>query len=202
MDWRDKKNREKAKAREEKRRKQRERALAKRYEKQKSAPIGGKKKLRTKGARNARYARFRRPVVAKWAQGDRRCSVIGCHNRPGEDGFPIQVDHKLDRENFPEIKEDENNVAVTCGQHNHIDRDSSGRKMPIVERLFEIFKMWGRASFVWCFERAFEAGKIKAKDFARVGGFMLEFDLGLHRYLDDPETREALDGLLPGDQSR
>ena len=96
------------------------------------------------------YEKFRRSLVSEWKlAGRRRCSVRFCGNIPGQDGFPIQVDHVLDRNRFPELIFDRRNTKITCGAHNDIDHTCSG-KTPILARLRFIAIWWpDREAFAW-----------------------------------------------------
>lgn len=88
------------------------------------------------------YDAVRREVVSEWKQGERRCSVRYCINIPGMDGYPIQVDHVLDRNTFPELRLEKRFLRVTCGAHNEIDRTEKG-KTSVIRRLTYIERYWG-----------------------------------------------------------
>lgn len=81
------------------------------------------------------YASFRSKVVKAWKKaGDRRCAFIHCPNIPGID-YPIQVDHVLDRNRHPHLVQDPENVVVSCGAHNYLDRGEDGAKLSAEDRL-------------------------------------------------------------------
>lgn len=84
--------------------------------------------------------------------GFNRCSVIGCKNIPGTDGFPIQADHVVRVTDRPDLACDQRNIKPTCGCHNLLDFDEAGAHTGALQRLDQILVMWGPETYAYALE--------------------------------------------------
>lgn len=124
--------------------------------------------LKKVGKKTRRNNKARARDVKEWKKRGIKCEVIGCQNIPGQDGYPIQWDHKLDRERFPELATDPENTAITCGSHNDIDY-KNGVKVPLNKRLILVKEYWGAKSYEWA-KRKVEERKAALRIFGNEKG--------------------------------
>lgn len=124
----------------------REKLKKKNLEKLKNGTLYKKKNSRRKNETN----RSRSKNIREWKNGENSyiCEVDGCQNIPGQDGFPVQWDHILDRERFPELIDDPKNTRITCGSHNDLDYED-GIKIPLARRMEKIKIYFGVAVYDW-----------------------------------------------------
>jgi len=137
--------------------KTREESVKKWQDKLRSKQLARMKRGQFPKNKQSRYAKLaetaRRKKIKEWKDSGERCecSVIGCDNIPGQDGFPIQWDHIVPRGDSRELVFDSKNTRVTCGSHNDLDF-ANGVRVQKEERLIKIKKYFGQDAYDYAWE--------------------------------------------------